>query len=207
MSSSENLLPYRRFFSSFADKLEAYEVDKIAFIWTGSIKNSADGALRLLLKLERQNVFSFENPSGLIEVAKDVGREDLVQSVKEYVETHRRQMQRSSKHVKKKPVPIPSEERQHLENFHDAFVTKCVDLESEFQKTWKDTVTKEEALQLLKKGQTITKDLFSEMKIVEKKLKDLSRPRSSSSSSTSSSDGSECSTSPETSSLSGDHYL
>ena len=201
MSSSENLVSYRRFVSSFANKLEAGEADQIAYIRTGLEKNSADGAFRLLLKLERQNVFSFKNPNGLIEVAKDVGREDLVQSVKEYVETHRRPMQRSSKRVKKKPVPIPSEERQHLENVHDAFVSKCVDFESEFQKTWKDTITKEEGLKLLKRGQTIAENLLSEMKIGEKKLKSLSRP--SSGSSISSSDGSESSTSPENS-LSGE---
>ena len=190
-------MSYRRFISSFASKLEAGEAEQIAYIRTGSEKNSGDNAFRLLLKLERLNVFSFENPSGLIEVARDVKREDLVKSVKEYVETHPRPKQRSSKHVKKRPVPIPSEERQHLENVHDSFVSKCVDFESEFQKSWKDTVTKEEGLKFLKKGQTIAKDLLSEMKIGENKLKGLSSP--SSGSSISSSDGSECSTSPDNS--------
>ena len=198
MSSSENLVSYRRFVSDFANKLEAGETKRIAYIRTGSTENGADGAFHLLLKLERQNVFSFKNPSGLIEVAKDVGREDLVQSVKEYVETHRRPMQRSSKHVEKKPVPILSKERQHLENVHDAFVSKCVDLESEFQKTWKDTVTKEEGLKLLKKGQTIVQNLLDNFKIGEKELKGLSRY--SSGSSISSSDGSECRNSPAPSS-------
>ena len=183
MSSS---VSFRRFLSSFANKLDVGEADQIAYIRTGSTNNSGDGAFRLLLELERRNVFSFENPSGLIEVARDIGREDLVQSVKEYVEMHRHPMQRLSK---RKPVPTPSKECQHLENVHDSFVSKCVDFESEFQKTWKDTVTREEGLKLIKKGQKIAQDLLSEMKIGENKLKGLSSP--SSGSSISSNDGSE----------------
>ena len=140
----ENLVSYRRFISSFANKLRAGEAEQIAFIWNVSTEYSADGAFRLLLKLERQNVFSFENPSGLIEVAKYVGREDLVQSVKEYVKLHHRPMQRSSKYVGINPVPTLSEERQHLENVHDALVSKYVDLENMFQKT---AATREEGLQ------------------------------------------------------------
>ena len=105
MSSSENLVSFRRFVSDFASKLDATEANQIAYIQTGSTKNSSDGAFFLLLKLECENVFSFENPSGLIEIAKDVGREDLVQSVEEYID--------------------------------------------EFEKIWKDMVTREERLPLL----------------------------------------------------------
>ena len=109
--SSKSLVSYRRFIKSFASKLNPSEADQIAYIWNVSMKYSADGALNLLLKLERRNVFSFENPSGLIEVAKDVGREDLVQSVKEYIKMHHRPTQQSSKHVgRKASVHIPSED-------------------------------------------------------------------------------------------------
>ena len=126
---------------------------------------------------------------------QDVECKDLAEV--EYVETHRHPMQQCSEHVKKKPVPITSEDRQHLENIHDAFVSKCVELMIEFQKTWKDMVTREEGLQLLNKSQSIVQNLLDDLKVGEKKLKSL--PRSISGSSVSSSEGSECSTSPENS--------
>lgn len=43
---------------------------------------NADGAFHLLLKLEDLDVFSFQNPSGLIQVAQDISCVDLVKRVK-----------------------------------------------------------------------------------------------------------------------------
>lgn len=205
MSSNNNIVAYRRFVATFANKLNASEAEQIAYIRSGSTEYGLDGrnaALHVLLKLERLDVFSFQNPSGLIQIAQDVEREDLVKSVKEFVATHPRPTHRSSRHhTKKRPVPIPNEERHHLEDVHEAFVVKCVGLEGEFQKTWKDTVSREEGLKLLKTAQNIVQELLDDLKQGEKKLKSLPHSISGSSISSSSSDGStsECNTSPENS--------
>ena len=122
--------------------------------------------------------------------------------MEEFVRTNPRPTSQLTKHPAKRR-PIPSEECQYLEDVHDNIVTKCLSLEGEFQQTWKDPVMKEEGLKLIKKSKNVVRDMLSELEICEKKLKGLSRPNSGSS--ISSNDGSESSTSPE-SSLSGDYY-
>ena len=196
---------YHRLLNSFARELKTGEVKQIAFIYCK--EDAADfitkeSALDLLLKLERLAIFSFEDPSGLIQVAEDVGYFNWVKKVGDYVETRRRAAVAPSSPkptVKKRTkglMPIPSEERKHLEEVHDTIVKKCMHFEEEFQDTWKrPTVSREEGLTLLRKGEKIVQEMQTSLKKGTKKLNRLSRPYSGSSSDSSS--GSESSvTSP-----------
>jgi hypothetical protein len=103
--------------------------------------------LRLLLKLEHLAHFSFEDPSGLIQIAKHVGHTDSARKVEDFLETRRRAASTTSSAKPAVKIKMPIEERQHLKDVHDAIASKCTALEKGFQETWKgETVTKQEGL-------------------------------------------------------------
>ena len=193
--SDTDRISYRRQLSSFASALDPENVQQIAFIYCreSNIDCSEKGiAFRLLLKLERLDFFSFEKPGPLIQIATDARRLDWAKKFREYVDT--RTTAPPPKFATTKKAPIPSEERQHLEDVHDAIVGKIVDLEDQFQELWKkELVTRDEGTKFLKKSEKLFDEVHSELKNGMKKLRN--RPNSGYSSSGSSS-GSEFSTSP-----------
>lgn len=196
-STDPQRIAYRRLLSSFANALDSENIQKIVYIYSGdsNIDSSEKGcAFHLLLKIERLNYFSFENPSPLVQIAEDAGRLDWAEKFKEYVET-RATAPPPKSITKKRSSPIPSEERRYLEDVHDVLVSKVVDLEEQFQEMWKkEVVTKEEGMKLLRKSEKIIiNDIQGELRKGMKKLQ--TRPNSGYSSSGSSS-GSELSTSP-----------
>ena len=106
--SDKCYVAYKRFVTSFANELTSIEGEQIAYIRSESTDYNADSpnaVLHLLIKLERLGSFSFENPKGLIKIAQDVRREDLVKKVEEFIKA---QIPQSLKHAtpsKDKPIP------------------------------------------------------------------------------------------------------
>ena len=178
MSNPEHIA-YRRFVASFARQLSAEEVEQIAFIRIAGKENvakynaenpSVRSGHHLLLKLEHLGVFSLNNLSGLVEIAKDVERNDLNKKVEEFTEARRRSTEHSAKPAvkKRKPRAIQSEEYQRLEEIHHILSTKCVDLEKHATKVGKAlkgaTIAPEEASRLLRASEDMAEDLLSSLR-------------------------------------------
>ena len=186
-STDHDRIAYRRLLNSFARELSADEIEQIAFIYckeNAANYNTKGSALSLLLKLEHLAIFSFEDPRGLIQVAKDVQHLKWEKEVEDFLESRRRVSLASAKPaVKKRSTLIPNEVRQHLEEVHDEIVTKCTAFEEEFETTWKgETVSKADGLKLLRKGEEIVEDMQTALKNGAKKLNRPPRPTSGSSS-------------------------
>lgn len=195
-------ISYRRLLRSFANALDPENVEQISFVYCrdSNIDCSTRGiAFRLLSKMERLDLFSFENPNPLIQIATDAGRLDWAKTFREYVDTRTTTAlpPKSATKSSGRKGPIPSEERQHLEDVHDAIVTRVVELEDEFQEMWKKgTVTREEGIKFLKKSEKIiVHEVHSELK---KGMRNLRTQPNSGYTSSGSSSGSELSTSPTT---------
>ena len=86
-------ITYRRMVASLARELSAEEVKEVAYIrLTGKQRTSkytsnnltATG-LDLLATIERLGVFSRQNAKGLVDIAEDINRYDLVEKVKDYL--------------------------------------------------------------------------------------------------------------------------
>jgi hypothetical protein len=186
-STDHDRIAYRRLLNSFARELSADEVEQIAFIYckeNAANYNTKESALSLLRKLEHLAIFSFEDPRGLIQVAKDVQHLKWEKEVEDFLESRRRVSLASAKPaVKKRSTLIPNEVRQHLEEVHDEIVTKCSAFEEEFEEAWKgETVSKADGLKLLRKGEEIVEDMQTALKKGAKKLSRPPRPTSGSSS-------------------------
>ena len=192
-STDHDRRAYRRLLNSFARELSADEVEQIAFIYckeNAANYNTKESALSLLRKLEHLAIFSFEDPRGLIQVAKDVEHLKWEKKVEDFLESRGRVSLASPSAkpvVKKRSTLIPNEVRQHLEDVHDEIVTKCSAFEEEFEEAWKgETVSKADGLKLLRKGEEIVEDMQTALKNGAKKLNRPPRPTSGSSSDSSS---------------------
>jgi len=95
-------LAFRRLVCNFSQKLSKEECQSIVYIRLYECRERYrdDSTLDILSKLEMDCIFSPDNPSGLIEIAKDISRTDLVNLVKDF-------MKKKDKKVKAKPLSKP----------------------------------------------------------------------------------------------------
>jgi hypothetical protein len=209
MSSTGERVSYRRFLNSFARKLSSNNVNQLVFIYGLDIKSDEEGgALNVLLRLEHLAHFSFENPIGLVQIAKDVECLDWAKKFEEYVKSRSSLPPRPDASLAGRPSanglkhkPLPSEVRQNLEHVHDKIVEKCLTLEKKFQEIWnQNEVTKEEGSKLLRRGERLVREMQKELEKGKEKLDNLPQRRDSLSSSESGS-SIDLSSSPDTSSL------
>ena len=84
-------LAFRQLIYNFSQKLSKEECQAIVYIRLYEFREQYRDAsmLDVLSKLEMCGVFSPGNPAGLIDVAKDIHRSDLVNLVKDYIKSQR----------------------------------------------------------------------------------------------------------------------
>ena len=84
-------LAFRRLVCNFSQQLSREECQRIAYIRLHECREQYRDAssLDVLSKLEMRGVFSFGDSAGLIEVAKDINRSDLVNMVKDFMKNQR----------------------------------------------------------------------------------------------------------------------
>ena len=134
-------IEYRRLVSSVAAHLSPEEVERIAFIrLTGleSTKHDASepmepnaSAISILATLERQGVFSARNIDGLMEIAKDVNRHDLMRKIETYKKTRSQAVKCGKSKAWKTAEKQPSKERKQLEEMYEMIVTRFAFLEQQ----------------------------------------------------------------------------
>ena len=80
-------LAFRRLVVDFSQKLSKEEQRRLVYIRLYDLKERYRDAdtLKVLSRLETDGVFSSNNPEGLIEVAKDIDRQDLRVMVRDFV--------------------------------------------------------------------------------------------------------------------------
>ena len=185
MSESDEIA-YRRLVASFARVLSAQDVYTIAYVrltgkedvskFSPSRIPNASG-LDLMATLERCGIFSMDCIDGLVDVANDINRRDLIKMVKEYRKnlprTHRR-----AKHVKKNAV-TQNEERRHLEQTFEQMATKLMVLEQHLQllrRTFtEEDILRDEAVELLANGGKIVQEMATNLQRAHDEIS--SRPR------------------------------
>ena len=93
------ILAFRRLVYKFSLKLTKEESRALVYIRLYSYRERYRDAdtLDILSKLEADGVFSPNNPEGLIKLAKDIGRLDLQNMVKEFVKKRQRKAKGSGK--------------------------------------------------------------------------------------------------------------
>ena len=190
---------YRRLVSHLAAKLRAEEVERVAYIRLAdsqstdkyNAKEPKATGLQLLDTLERQGKFSQENLDGLLEIAKDVGRRDLVDKVEEY----KAKCSRAGKCARKKPRRLLNEDQQQRDRM---IVTKLAVLQKHVSLLQRalsgGTDTPDEAMVLLRSMEDIMQKLISKLHQPHLILSTRSHNDSNSSSSNGSSGTSEGST-------------
>ena len=169
-------IEYRRLVSCLAASLSAEEVERVAYIRLTdtqspdkyNAKEPGATGLNLLATLERLGVFSLQKVDGLLEIAKDVCRCDLM---RQRCLSLRRQ---------------PSEEQQHLEQIFEMMVAKLAALEqhvSLLQRTLDgENDMRDESLELLRNTENIVQDLALKLQGARQKLNSRSLTSSTSSS-------------------------
>ena len=183
-------IEYRRLVSCLAASLSAEEVERVAYIRLTdtqspdkyNAKEPGATGLNLLATLERLGVFSLQKVDGLLEVAKDVCRCDLIGKVEEF----KKRRPYPAKNVRKKLRRQPSEEQQHLEQIFDMVVAKLAALEqhvSLLQRTLDgENDMRDESLELLRNTENIVQDLALKLQGARQKLNSRSLTSSTSSS-------------------------
>ena len=175
--SDTQAIAYRRLVASLARELSAEEVEQIAYIrltgkediskYTASNHATATG-LSLLATLERWRVFSQKNTEGLVGIAKDVNRHDLVEKVADY----RKHSSNAVKYTKKKKRhSLPSEERQQLEEAFELMVTQFAVLEQNvtlIQRALNEE--QDDALEVLRKTAVVVQEMGSKLSDAHKRL-------------------------------------
>ena len=98
-SQPQEILAFRRLVYRFSLKLTKEESRALVYIRLYDCKERYGNAdtLEVLSKLETDCVFSPNNPEGLIKVAKDIGRLDLENMVKDFVKKRQRKAKANSK--------------------------------------------------------------------------------------------------------------
>ena len=88
---AQNHLAFRQLIYNFSQKLSRKECQAIVYIRLYECREQYRDASKLdvLSKLEMCGVFSPSNSAGLIDVAKDIHRSDLVNLVKDYIKSQR----------------------------------------------------------------------------------------------------------------------
>ena len=203
MSFDERRMAYKRLLFSFSNALGAKEIRALAYFYDlGKESSDAEaGALEVMLKLERLDVFSFEEPRGLVQVAKDVGCLDWSKRFGEYADSRGSSSKSEpTASQRRRRSPLPNDARQHLEKTHASVVSKCVALEDKFQELSKqERVAKADALKFVRKSKKFVEDMQRALEKAEEKLSSVCGSADCALSSSSSSSSIELGSSPENS--------
>lgn len=93
LSAESNALfiAFRRLVYNFSEQMSKEECQAIIYIRLYRLRERYrdSSTLEVLSKLEADGVFSPSNPEGLLEVAKDIKRQDLVSEVKDFMKKKR----------------------------------------------------------------------------------------------------------------------
>ena len=118
--SDHEALAFRRLVYKFSLKLSREECRALVYIRLYDCKERYRDAdtLEVLSRLETDCVFSPNNPEGLIDVAKDIGRMDLKDMVKDFVKTSRKQRREKAKTADKIVTSFKSESSVGEEQLH-----------------------------------------------------------------------------------------
>ena len=118
--SDHEVLAFRRLVYKFSLKLSKEERRALVYIRLYDCKERYRDAdtLEVLSRLETDCVFSPNNPEGLIHVAKDLGRMDLKDMVKDFVKRKQRREKTSSKTPEKIVTSFKSESPVSDEQLH-----------------------------------------------------------------------------------------
>ena len=106
-SQPQEILAFRRLVYRFSLKLTKEESRALVYIRLYDYKERYGNAdtLEVLSKLETDCIFSPNNPEGLIKVAKDIGRLDLENMVKDFVKKRQRLKAKANSKTAGKSVP------------------------------------------------------------------------------------------------------
>ncbi len=115
--SHDTFLSFRRLLYSLSKQLTAKDKHGIIFIHFYNEKVSLETAsiLELLCKLECQGIATYNNPNGLLELMKDLKRNDLAGEVKEFMKKKSRADKKANVLEKKKSSSIIGEEDSEKE--------------------------------------------------------------------------------------------
>ena len=190
---SDNAIEYRALVASFSQQLTAEETYHVAYIWlTGKEDTSKYSpssnpnvcGLEIFAKLERHGIFSRHKIEGLVEIAKNLNRYDLVEKVNAY---KKKKGESYGTRYAKTKASTRSEERQHFEQTFEVMVTQMAVLEQQLsllqtilrQKT--DIELLDEGMDVIEKSGTTAHELASKLSTVKNKLARRSRADSASS--------------------------
>ena len=169
-------ITYRRLVASLARELSAEEVEQVAYIRltgkesTSKYSSSHPNAtgIALLATLERLGMFSQENAEGLVDIAKDIKRHDLVKKIEDY----RKNKKSAGKCAKKKKRGLPSEEQKQLEETFEMMVTQFSVLEQHVSLLQRalDGEQEEEALEVLRGTAVVVQGMGSKLSEAHERL-------------------------------------
>lgn len=85
--SNAQFIAFRKLVYSFSEQINKDEQQIIIYIRLYKLKERYKDSttLEVLSKLEADGVFSPSNPEGLLEIAKDIKRQDLIREVKDFI--------------------------------------------------------------------------------------------------------------------------
>lgn len=193
-------LEYRSFVVSFANNLTAEEVYEVAYIWLskyGDVSKYKPTSkpricgLDVLATLECRRIFSRDNISGLVDIAKKINRYDLVDDVEAFIKKTKGSRHGMKHNIKKKESSL-SEERQELQRTFETMVTQMAVLEQHISLLHKtlqksDIEIIDDGMEIVQHSGDIAQALATNLNSAYKKLARRSRAESTTSGS---SDGS-----------------
>ena len=101
--SNAQFIAFRRFVYRLSQQLNQQEKQVLIYIRLYKYKDQYKDAtvLEIFSKLETDGLFSSSNPEGLVEIARDIQRQDLVGEVKEFIKRRNKKASlASNKHFK-----------------------------------------------------------------------------------------------------------
>ena len=178
MASNAHCLAFRRLVYNFSRKLNKEECQAIVYIRLYEcLERYRDAStLDVLSKLEMCGVFSPGNPTGLLDIAKDIQRSDLVNLVKDYIKSQK------SKETKAKTKNASSVETKY--SYAESSGEETAQLRATLEVTLSLVSLLEQQVDVLQRA-PITRavqELAEHLRKVQKELeRGSSRPSSSSS--------------------------
>lgn len=115
--SHDTFLAFRRLLYSLSRQLTAKDKHGIIFIHFYNEKVTLETAsiLELLCKLESQGIASYNNPNGLLDLMKDLKRNDLAGEVKDFMKKKKPRTEKKANVLEKKRSGILSEDSDQEE--------------------------------------------------------------------------------------------
>ena len=192
MASNAHCLAFRRLVYNFSRRLNKEECQAIVYIrLCECLERYRDvSTLDVLSKLEMCGVFSPGNPTGLLDIAKDIQRSDLVNLVKDYIksqkskETKAKTKNASSVETKYSYAESSGEETAQLRATLEVTLSQVSELVQQVDILQRAIASKErqKAAEANKEAGRTVQELAEHFRKVQKELeRGSSRPSSSSS--------------------------